>query len=114
MNCAIALDSKSTSYLKDYSNPPESHYYAIVYSNANEWLELSQYTTGASLFANVNSADCGDFTACSVKPKGCGSGAYSGNLAIRTALGIKARQNVAMGYDETACIECQNAAGSIT
>ena len=84
INCAIALNSNSTSYLKDFYNSAYdtagSGHKAIAYSSSTKFKSLSPYTSGATLFDNVNSADCGDFTACSVKPKGCGSGAYSGNL----------------------------------
>ena len=68
INCAVALNSNSTSLLKDFSNPAGSHHAAITFSAASQYKSLSPYTSGSALFANVNSADCGDFTACTLKP----------------------------------------------
>jgi len=53
-----------------------------------------------------------------LKPKGCGSGTYTGHLKLTVVptrtFGIQAVQNVDAGYDEVLCIECKNTAGSIT
>ena len=70
-------------------------------------ISLSPYTSASSMFANVNSADCGGFTACSLKPQGCGSGAYTGKLAMHAGtFAITAKQNEPMGYNELQCVEC--------
>jgi len=65
------------------------------------------------MFSNTNSADCGGFTACSVKPVGCGAGSYTGKATMTAStFALNMRQDVDAGYDETLCIECQNAAGA--
>ena len=67
------------------------------------------------MFTNVNNVDCGVFTACVLKPSGCGAGSYSGRAAIGASpnFALSITQNVDAGYTETLCVECQNSAGSI-
>ena len=104
-----------TSKMKDFYNPQSTHYSAINYSSASEFKSLSPYTSADALFDNLNDGDCGSITTCTLKPKGCGAGAYTGKLKIvGAAQGIEATQNVAMGYTEELCVECANSAGSST
>jgi hypothetical protein len=49
--------------------------------------------------------DCGGFLSCTLKPPGCGSGTYTGNLRLTpVSFGIEVRQNVEEGYHEYLCI----------
>jgi len=67
------------------------------------------------MFANTNSADCGDFTNCGLKPLGCGSGTYSGKAFYNSALTrVEVVQNEDYGYNEYLCVECENSVGSKT
>jgi len=71
MNCAIALSNSanSTSNLLNYQGTASSGVnYATIPYGASQYLALSEYTTAASMFTNVNSPDCDGFTACSLKP----------------------------------------------
>jgi hypothetical protein len=67
-----------------YNSPAVSsvNYASIPYDVSASHKFLSEYDVSTKIFSNENSADCGAFTACSVKPSGCGSGAYSGRAAV--------------------------------
>ena len=54
---------------------------AIPYASSPTLFALSEFTDGASMFSNANSADCGGFTTCYPKPSGC-SGSYAGKASI--------------------------------
>ena len=66
------------------------------------------------MFTNVNNVDCGVFTACVLKPSGCGAGSYSGKAQLGASpnFAMSITQNFDAGYTETLCVECSNAAGS--
>jgi hypothetical protein len=74
---------------------------------------MSPYTSASSMFTNVNSADCGGFTGCSVLPVGC-TGTYTGKARISAGLGLEAVQNEDYEYNEYLCVKCVNADGSST
>jgi hypothetical protein len=79
IDCTTALGGgvNSTSSLKDYNDPTLTHYAAKPYVASPEYLALSEYTLGSTMFSNINIADCGDFTACVPLPVGC-TGTYAG------------------------------------
>ena len=112
INCAIALSdaTNSTSLLKNYKDPVVGsvNYASIPYDVAASHKFLSEYDVSTKMFTNENTADCGVFTACVVKPSGCGSGAYSGKAAIGASpnFALSIRQNVDAGYEETLCVQC--------
>ena len=65
------------------------------------------------MFNNVNTADCGVFTACVVLPVGC-TGTYAGKAKVTAVtFGLEVTQNTDAGYTEVLCVQCQNAAGSL-
>ena len=72
--------SNSTSLLKNYKSPVVGsvNYASIPYDVSTQYKALAEYDVSTKMFTNVNTADCGAFTACVVKPSGCGAGAYSG------------------------------------
>jgi hypothetical protein len=47
---------------------------------------LTEFDGSTKLFTNANSADCGPFTLCELKPAGC-SGTYSGRASIVSGTG---------------------------
>ena len=56
------------------------------------------------MFTNVNSADCGGFTSCSVLPLGC-TGTYTGKARVNSGtLGLEVVQNEDYQYDEKLCV----------
>jgi len=73
---------------------------------------LTQYSTPAKMFSNVHAADCGGFTKCYLKPKGC-VGTYEGKQTVdATTFGLKVKQEETLGYTENLCVVCENLAGS--
>jgi hypothetical protein len=52
-----------------------------VFAASPEYEALSEYTASTSMFSNVNSADCGVFTTCYLKPEGC-TGTYAGKAKV--------------------------------
>jgi hypothetical protein len=75
------MNGNSTSLLKDYEDPAGSHYASKPYGDSPSHVALKEYDLSSKLFTNENSADCGGFTLCELKPAGC-SGTYSGRAAI--------------------------------
>ena len=80
------MNSNSTSLIKDYEDPAGDHYASKPYAASPTHVALSEYDVSTKLFTNLNSADCGAFTSCELKPAGC-SGSYSGRAAIVAATG---------------------------
>jgi hypothetical protein len=71
------LNGNATSLIKDYILSKKTRHLPFAYAASPKYLSLDEYPDSASMFNNVNSADCGGFTACKVLPKGC-TGTYSG------------------------------------
>ena len=94
--------------IKDYEDPAVAgvNYAAIVYDASATPKALTEYASGANYFSNVNNADCGEITACIVKPVGCGAATYSGKASIASSTVLSIVQNEDAGYTETLCIEC--------
>jgi hypothetical protein len=69
--------------LKSYKDPLVAgvNYAAIPYG-ASQWKALTEYTTGASIFTNTNSADCGEVTNCYPKATGCTDAYSTGKVSI--------------------------------
>ena len=75
---------------------------------------MTEYALSTDMFTNVNNVDCGVFTACVLKPSGCGAGSYSGKAQLGASpnFAMSTTQNFDAGYTETLCVECSNAVGS--
>ena len=88
--------------------PQGNHYPAIPYVSPALWNDLVQYTDMQKYFTNVNVGDCGLITQCQLLPSGCAN-TYGGLGKMHpSTYAISFRQNVAAGYTETLCVECQN------
>jgi hypothetical protein len=99
--------------LKSYKDPLVAgvNYAAIPYG-ASQWKALTEYTTGASIFTNTNSADCGEVTNCYPKATGCTDAYSTGKVSIDGGTqAISITQNEDAGYTETLCIVCENSVG---
>jgi hypothetical protein len=75
------MNSNSTSLLMDFEDPAGSHYASKPYGSAPSHVALTEYDDSSKIFTNLNSADCGPFTLCELKPAGC-SGTYTGRASI--------------------------------
>ncbi len=81
INCAIALNGNSTSSIKDFNDPEDTHYPKFELSASPELKTLDPYTDSTKMFTNLNSEKCGGFTTCYPLPAGC-SGTYTGKAKI--------------------------------
>jgi hypothetical protein len=94
-----------------------SHNPAFPFQSTPEYKSLSPYLSADDLFSNPYLIDCplcGGITSCYVKPAPSCTGTYSGYAKIDPVnLGLMAQQNIAYGYNETLCVECQNAGGAV-
>jgi hypothetical protein len=80
------MNSNSTSLIQDYEDPAGSHYASKPYAASPSHVDLTEYDVSTKLFTNLNTADCGGFTACELLPTGC-TGTYSGRAAIVSSTG---------------------------
>lgn len=84
IDCRVALDAgNSTSSLKGFYDPIETHYAAYDYAASPEFKTLAPYTDSTKMFSNTNSWACGAFTTCYPLPQGC-TGTYSGYAKFET------------------------------